>query len=258
MPIYPYRLPALLACLCAVQIAFAQNVTGIEPSWSNIKANDPDAQVITQRADSPIYSRMATDEKFNRFAYNAFNSDGQKLRYTLILKSRSDLFAEPDLRKVYSTKTGPYYVSYWVKEVPSKPEQPYSRNTAYLLVVVDTVPADRSNVDFNAVAGGLPFAVSRILLTDSPYKAKWEDWVGAVKWDCTTSEGKSVPTMVQPVIVMKPNFAAEVEMYGAGFFVAENGELRTHKAGKNNICTKRSVGDAERVSKWARFFGWTF
>ncbi len=254
MNLKPLRAAILLNFIFAMQSTFAQSWVGIEPSWTLIKENNLDAQVITQRADSPLYSRMAVDEKFRNFAFHAFNVNGYPLHYQLILKSRGELFSDPKLRKLYQTKAGKFFVSYWAKEEVSEPERPYRINTVYLLAVVDTVPSDRNNATFKAVADQLPYSVSRILLTSNPYRGKWQNFVGAVKWNCKTTEGKSIPTMIQPIIITKPNLGEEIEMYGTGFFVRENGELDNNGAGKRNVCAVRSIGKKDETSKWARFF----
>lgn len=176
-----------------------------------------------------------------------------------MLESREALFKENDLRKVNESRAGNFYVSYWVKESPNFRTMPFKRNAYLALIVVDTVPADQNNAQFKAVADKLPYVT---------YQIRWEqfksnhiggiradDTGSAVKWDCKTKEGKSMPTMLQPITIHKPNFKEEKEWYSTAYYIADDGTLKTNGSGRNNICNKRSVGPDDEVSKWVRFFG---
>ncbi|MFZ6875683.1 hypothetical protein ACO0LF_26755 [Undibacterium sp. Di27W] len=226
--------------------------------WTAIPALDTKADVITQRADDPIYSRMAVDKKYREFAHYAINVKGEQLGYELLLESRAALFEQKNLRQVYAARAGNYYVSYWVKETPNYRTMPFKRNAALALIVVDTVPAKQDDAQFKAVASKLPYAV---------YQIKWEqpnsnhvatiridDSGSAVKWDCKTKEGQAMPTMLQPVIIHKPQNKDEQEYYRTGYYIADDGSLKNNGAGRRNICNKRSVGPADEVSKLERFF----
>lgn len=227
--------------------------------WTDLPAMDPNANIITQRADSPIYSRMATDMKFREFAEHAVNIKGEVLHYSLVLESRAALFKERTLRKVYEARAGNYYVSYWVKESPNFRTMPFKRNAYMALIVVDTVPADQENGQFKAVADKLPYVV---------YQIKWEqfksnnvgsiradDTGSAVKWDCKTKEGKPMPTMLQTIIIHKPKFKEEEEWYRTAYYIADDGSLKDNGGGRRNICNKRSTGPEDVVSDAVRFFG---
>ncbi len=205
-----------------------------------------------------MYSRMATDKTFRDFAYNAINVSGQKLNYKLVVESRAALFKERTLRKVHETRAGNFYVSYWVKEGPNFRKMPYKRNAYIALIMVDTVPADQNNAQFNAVADKLPYAVHQIKWEQFKNNAgsiKADDTGSAVKWHCKTKDGRDMPTMLQTIILYKPNFEKEVEWYRTAYYITNDGQLKNNGAGKNNICTSRSVGDDDEVSKWIRFFG---
>ncbi|MFZ6757935.1 hypothetical protein ACO0K9_12060 [Undibacterium sp. Ji50W] len=249
---------ALRATLASIGFASA-SITCHAQTWTDMPAMDTKSNVVTQRADSPIYSRMATDKKFRDFAYNAINVRGEKLNYELVLESRAALFSTSNLRKVYETRAGTYYVSYWVKEGRAYRSMPFRRNAYLALIVVDTVPADQSNPQFKAVASKLPYAV---------YQIKWEqpksndrgtmrvdDSGSAVKWNCKTKDGRAMPTMLQTMIIHKPNFEKETEYYHTAYYVTDDGQLKDNGWGKSNICTNRSVGPDDEVSKWVRFFG---
>ncbi len=228
------------------------------PMWTGLPAQDPNALIITQRADSPIYSRMASDKKFREFARSAINIGGDQLNYELVLESRAEMFSNSELRKVYESRAGKYYVSYWIKESPNYRSMPFKRNAYLALIVVDTVPADKTNPQFKAVANQLPYVA---------YQIKWEqfksnsgsiradDTGSAVKWDCKTKDGRAMPTMLQPITIYKPNFKEEKEWYSTAYYIAEDGSLKNNGAGKQNRCTKRSIGPEDEPSKWARFFG---
>ena len=227
--------------------------------YTNLPAQDPKAVVITQRADSPIYGRMASDKKFREFARNAINVRGEVLGYELVLESRAALFSGRSLRKVYDSRAGNFYVSYWVRESPNYRSMPFKRNAYVALIVVDTVPADQSNAQFKTVADKIPFVV---------YQIKWEQFTGnhlgtirgddtgsAVKWDCRTKDGKSMPTMLQPITIYKPKGKEEVEWYSTAYYITEDGSLKSNGSGKANMCNKRSVGPEDEVSRWERFVG---
>lgn len=226
--------------------------------WTALPAQDPKALVITQRADSPMYSRMASDKKFREFARAAINIRGEQLNYELVLESRAALFSDKQLRKVYESRAGKFFVSYWVKESPNYRSMPFKRNAYLALIVVDTVPADPQHAQFQAQAQQLPYVT---------YQIKWEqfnsnsgsiradDTGSAVKWDCKTKDGKAMPTMLQPITIFKPRNQDEKEWYSTAYYVADDGSLKNNGAGKQNICVKRSVGPDDEVSKWTRFFG---
>lgn len=244
----------ILSALSFNSYAIAQN-----SMWTGLPAQDPKALIITQRADSPIYSRMASDKKFREFARTAINIRGEQLHYELVLESRAALFSDSQLRQVYESRAGKYFVSYWIKESPNYRSMPFKRNAYLALIVVDTVPADQHNPQFKAIANQLPYVT---------YQIKWEQFMSnhiggiraddtgsAVKWDCKTKDGKAMPTMLQPITIYKPNFKEEKEWYSTAYYIAEDGSLKNNGAGKQNICQKRSVGPDDEVSKWTRFFG---
>ncbi|PXX41373.1 hypothetical protein [Undibacterium pigrum] len=227
--------------------------------WTAIPALDTKADVITQRADDPIYSRMAVDKKYREFAQYAINVKGEQLGYQLLLESRAALFTQKDLRQVYATRAGNFHVSYWVREAPNFRTMPFKRNAVLAFIVVDTVPAKQDDAQFKAVADKLPYVV---------YQIKWEqpnsnhvatiridDSGSAVKWDCKTKEGVAMPTMLQPVIIHKPKNKDEQEYYRTGYYIADDGSLKNNGSGRRNICNKRSVGPEDEVSKWERFWG---
>ena len=226
--------------------------------WTAMPAMDQDADVITQRADDPIYSRMATDPKFRDFAYSAINIKGEQLGYKLVLESRAALFSQQELRQVYSSKAGNYHVSYWVRESPNFRSMPFKRNASMALIVVDTVPARQDDPQFKAAADKLPYAVYQIKW-DQPRNnhvatMRVDDSGSAVKWDCKTKDGKPMPTMLQPVVIHKPKFKDEQEYYRTGYYIADDGSLKDNGAGRFNICKKRSVGPDDEVATWKRFF----
>ena len=64
-----------------------------------------------------------------------------------------------------------------------------------------------------------------------------------------------MPTMIQTMIIHKPNFKQEEEWYRTAYYVTDTGELKDNGAGRRNICKERSVGPDDEVSKWVRFFG---
>ncbi len=128
-----------------------------------------------------------------------------------------------------------------------------------LLVVVDTVPANKDNPEFKAAASKLPYVT---------YQIRWEQFKGnhiggiigddtgsAVKWNCKTKEGQTMPTMIQTIIIHKPNFKKEEEWYRTAYYITDTGELKDNGAGRRNICTERSIGPDDEVSSWVRFFG---
>jgi hypothetical protein len=227
--------------------------------WTDLPSMDQKADVITQRADSPIYSRMAVDKKYREFAYSAINVRGEQLGYKLVLESREALFTDKSLRKVYEAKAGNYFVSYWVRESPNYRKMPFKRNVEILLVVVDTVPANKDTPEFKAVASKLPYVTYQIrwqqFSGNQVVGIKGDDTGSAVKWNCKTKEGKVMPTMIQTMIIHKPNFKNEEEWYRTAYYITDTGELKDNGAGRRNICTERSVGPDDEVSKWVRFFG---
>ena len=246
-----HQLTAIAFC-CLSTVAQAQ-------IWTDLPKMDQDANVITQRADSPIYSRMATDKKYREFAYSAINIKGEKLGYKLVLESREALFTDNSLRKVYEAKAGKYFVSYWIRESPNFRKMPFKRNAHVLLIVVDTVSANKDNAEFKAGASKLPYTT---------YQIRWEQFKGnhiggivgddtgsAVKWNCKTKEGQVMPTMIQTIIIHKPNFKKEEEWYRTAYYITDTGELKDNGAGRRNICTERSIGSDDEVSSWVRFFG---
>ncbi len=243
---------AALAICCMSSAAQAQ-------VWTDLPKMDQNADVITQRADSPIYSRMAVDKKYREFAYSAINIRGEQLGYKLVLESREALFTDKSLRKVYEARAGNYFVSYWVRESPNYRKMPFKRNVDILLVVVDTVVADKDKPEFKAVAGKLPYVTYQIrwpqFSGNQVVGIKGDDTGSAVKWNCKTKEGKVMPTMIQTMIIHKPNFKNEEEWYRTAYYVTDTGELKDNGAGRRNICTERSVGPDDEVSKWVRFFG---
>lgn len=226
--------------------------------WTDLPAQDPKAQVITQRADSPIYSRMASDKKFREFAQYAINIRGEQLNYELVLESRAALFKNDRLRKVYESRAGKFYVSYWIEEGPNYRTMPFKRNAYRALIVVDTVPNDANNPQFKAVAEKLPYVTYRIIweqFNSNSGSIRADDTGSAVKWDCKTKDGKAMPTMLQPITIYKPNFKEEKEWYSTAYYITDDGSLKSNGSGKQNICAKRSVGPDDEVSKWVRFFG---